>query len=107
MNELMRRWYRRVDLNPDVTPLEPSPEWQRRFWKVAYRDARVYAHIACNACDELVSFRGFGVLKKIWARSGNVIGRVRTNDLRSFDNREIADRIPLTDYNPSRILALT
>jgi hypothetical protein len=91
-----------VDLNPDVTDLDP--EQSRRSWRVAYRDARVYANIGCFICDELVAFRGFGPLKRIWAKTGNVIGRVRVNDLRDFDNNAIAAKLPFCDYNPNRRL---
>lgn len=103
-NPILIKWYKRVDLNPDVTPLEPSQYWQRMFWRVAYRDARVLGRIVDSANDELVTFRGFGVLKKIWAKSGNVIGRVRVNDLRNFDNNTIAASLPFQDYNPNRRL---
>jgi hypothetical protein len=104
MNELVKRMYRRVDLNPQFTPLELDPQLQRRFWHVAYRDARCYAQISCTACDELVLLRGFGPLKKIWGINNCVIGRVRVNDLREFDNYTIAKQFDVQDYNPNRRL---
>jgi hypothetical protein len=104
--DLIKKWFRKVDIFP--------PPWTggtvenfRAFWRVAYRDARQYAHIAHHANNELRDFRGFGVLKKVWALSGNCIGRVRTNDLASFNNWQIAEQAGYDDYNPNRILKNT
>ena len=105
MNATMESWFRKVDLHPEWFGNHPS-ELLRRCWRVAYRDARERAHIFCHSCDELVAMRGFGPLKKIWAKSGNVIGRVVTNDLRTFDNNTIATALGLQDYAPSRRLQL-
>lgn len=104
MNSLMAEWFHKVDLHPSTFHLEPDPEWFRLYWRVAYRDARQRAHIMDHSCSELVSFRGFGPLKRVWARSGNCIGRVITNSLKDFDNNTIAKAKGVQDYNPCRRL---
>lgn len=71
--------------------------------RIIYRDAREKAKIACHWCDELVALRGFGPLKNIY-KGQTLIGRIRVNDLRQFDNQAIANRQPFNDYNPGRIL---
>jgi hypothetical protein len=104
MNPLMAEWFRKVDMHPSMFHLEPDKEWIRRFWRTAYRDARQRAHIMDHCCTDLVNFRGFGPLKKVWARSGNCIGRVIANDLKDFDNNSIAKAKGFQDFNPSRRL---
>ena len=105
-NQIANEWFRKVDIFPRPWTGGTVEDF-RAFWRVAYRDARQYAHIAHYKNNELRLFRGFGVLKKVWALSGNCIGRVRTNDLASFDNNEIAKKSGLSDYNPNRILKNT
>lgn len=105
----IEHWFRRVGIFPSIIN-QAGNDWDgiplaKRFWKTAYRDARNYAKIACHANDELVKFRGFGVLKSIWAfNPRNCIGRIRVDDLREFDNYSIAKQLGFTDYNPNRIL---
>jgi hypothetical protein len=103
MDILIQNWFRKVDIFPEV--VNEMGDMAKTAWKVTYRDARLRAHLFCHSMDEMIKFRGFGVLKKIWnKKSGNCIGRIRTNDLKTFDNDIIAGRSGLTDYAPNRIL---
>lgn len=111
MNAMIDRWFRRCDINPDYFPglkgSERDTELMRMMWRVAYRDARIVAAICHHDNKDLVTMRGFGVMKRVWAKSGNCIGRVRVNNLANFDNRVIANQLPFQDYNPNRDLPLT
>jgi hypothetical protein len=108
MNPLIKEWFRKVDIFADIVnqsglDFEGKP-WAKRFWKVAYRDARLRARIFNHSLDELIQFRNLGILKQIWADSGNVIGRIRTNNLSEFDNNTIAANFNYKDFAPNRIL---
>lgn len=106
MNPLLAEWFRKVDIFPNIVTAAGNDHcgipWAKRFWKTAYRDARQRARIFDHSCAELRNFRGFGILKQIWAKSGNCIGRVRIDDLRNMDNDSIATRLKVQDYNPNR-----
>lgn len=106
--EIIRNWFRRVGINPFFFELSGNDDdgvpWAKRFWKTAYRDMRQYSQIANHANNELKEFRGYGVLKRIWAKSGNCIGRVRVDNLAEFDNNKIVMKLKLADYNPNRRL---
>ncbi len=109
MNILIQNWFRKVGVFPEIVNESGKDfygeSWAKRMWKTTYRDARLRAQLFCHSMDELIEFRNFGVLKKIWnKKSGNCIGRVKTNDLKEFDNDTIAARIGWIDYNPNRIL---
>ena len=110
MNTLVKNWFRQVDIFPEIINQmgwdANNESWAKRCWKVAYRDARLRAKLFCYSLDELVSFRGFGVMKQIFAKSGNIIGRARINDLRDFDNNIIANSFNYQDYNPNKILLI-
>lgn len=101
MTRVIQKWFRRVDIFPEVVNLM-GPE-AKTAWRVAYRDAKEYSQISCNALDELVNFRGFGVLKRIWAKN-TCIGRIRVNDLRNFNDNAKINGIDLVDFNPNRLL---
>ena len=109
MNILIQNWFHKVGIFPDVINYSGldfyGESWAKRFWKVAYRDARERAQIFNHSLNELIEFRKLGVLKKIWnKKSGNCIGRIRVDNLDEFDNNTIAAKIGLMDYNPNRIL---
>ena len=111
MNERIAKWFRKVDIFPYMVNQmgldHDGVPYAKRMWKTAYRDARERAQIMHHECLDLVEFRGFGVLKKIWAKSGNCIGRVRINDLRDMDNNTIAKCLGFQDYNPARRFEIT
>lgn len=112
MNPLIKEWFRKVGIFPDIvnnSGLDIHGEsYAKRFWRVAYRDARERARIFSHSLDELIEFRNLGALKKIWnKKSGNCIGRFRTNDLSEFDNDTIAAKFEFNNYAPNRILVLT
>lgn len=108
MNPLIQTWFRKVDICPEIVNeagLDMFGEsWSKRFWKVAYHDARMRARIFEHSLIELKEFRNLGVLKQIWASTGNCIGRIRVDNLSEFDNNTIANEFGFKDYNPNRIL---
>ena len=87
----LEAWCRKVDINPDYLHKSGidyyGVPWAKHYWRVIYRDFRERARIFCTDLDELVKFRGFGVLKKIWVKN-NCVGRIRVNDLRNFNDEK-------------------
>src|ERR1041385_2255476 len=108
MSPLIQNWFRIVDISPSVINSMGydfwGESWARRCWKTAYRDARMRARIACHSLDEMVAFRGFGILKDMWSKRRCVIGRTRVNDLKTFTDDAESNGFFQTDYNRYRIL---
>lgn len=91
MKMLISNWFRKVDIFPEVINQMgicqyTGESWAKRAWRVTYRDARMRAHLFCHSMDELIEFRGFGVLKRVWTKSGYVTGRIRVNNLIKFND---------------------
>lgn len=72
----------------------------RLLWVEFYRDWRRGARIMCHWNDEMVEWRGFGILARAW--NGNTcVGRKRVSDMRTHDFK----CAEYSDFNPDRIIS--